>query len=972
MSSFNPSNFPPTSFVARSLKVYENTLHIIFKGMRKITLILFIYFLPFFVIGQTVSFTYQGTSIVLCSPATINFTQTCTGTPIGFTWSFGNGQTSNAPNPSIYFALAGSYIVKLVAIFDVGVLETSQTIVINQSNVTSLGADRNYICTPGSINFTTTGNGNISSYEWAFGDGNNTTSTSPNITHAYANFGSYTAKIKAIDAGGCFATDSYNVVVQNPPISASISPANGCVPAAANFSASVNVPVGGSVTNYTWTFGDGTIPQNTVGNTIPHNYIDSGSYLPTLNITTNEGCSNSHNYPSIAFGIPPINHTAYPKKLVYCGSETPIFVAKATYANTYNWDYGDGVLETVTDTVTLHKYLTLGTKIIRVTPFFNGCAGVPIVFQIDVVGVIASFTNSNTCTAKKTFSFINTSQGNQSFISWNFGDGSAIVSTPNATHTYPASGAFFTLLTIVDNATSCRDSIASVVYTAKPTLINPDVFICRNSNTTFTIQNNYSNAGITYKWNVVGLPEASNSNNPYTIAAATFGNFTNNFVAINNGPQYCADTIKLNHTITVKGPNLSYTSNASVCAKNADTITNTSTAYIAADTVKLWYWNYGMVLKNDTIFQPPILFYPGIGVYTIKLFAIDKNGCVDSLIKIVTVKPTPFLRLFPRANTLCQGKTDSLFAFHSDTLLWAPATFLSCAKCDTVMANPNTNTIFYATATNNVGCTSKDSIIVKVFEPFIAASVKSPLYVCMNDTVHVNVNPPNKRITWSPGFGLSDTTIYNSIATSIANTSYLATLTDSAGCFNSTAFVDIIVKTLPLVNAGPDKILPYYSTFTITPLYGINIVSYEWIQSTNLNCKICTTPSGTALETEKFIIKVKSDSGCVAKDDITIFVECKYANLLFPTAFSPNRDGKNDVFYPITRGIKAITKFAIFNRYGQLVYEAKNIKPNEKTTGWDGKYKGIEQEGGAYVFLLEAICDLGEIINKKDSFLLLR
>jgi gliding motility-associated-like protein len=943
--------------------------------MFKIALVILTALLPFFAKAQTASFTYAGTTPILCNPASINFTQTCTGSPIGFSWSFGNGQESNDPNPSITFITAGSYTVKLVAVFDIGVVETSQTIVINQSNVTTLGADRNYICTPGNITFTTIGNGNIASYEWAFGDGSTTTTTISTVTHAYAAFGTYTATVKAIDAGGCFATSRYDIVVQNPPISTGVAPTSGCVIAATTFSANVNVPVGGSVTNYTWNFGDGSAPLSTTNNSTPHNYIDSGSYFPTLNITTNEGCTNSYNYPRIAFGIPPINHIAYPKKLVYCGSETPVFVAKATYANTYNWDYGDGTLETVTDTVTQHKYATLGPKSIRVTPFFNGCAGTPIDFTINVVGVIASYNYANTCPAKKTFSFTNTSQGNQSFVFWNFGDASPIVSTPNAVHTYPANGAFSTLLTIVDNATGCRDSIASVIYTANPILTNPDTFICRGSTTVFTLQNNYTTAGISYKWNVVGVPENANTSNPFTVRAYNFGNFANNFVVINNGTQYCGDTIPLNplnKTISVRGPNLSYTSSPSVCANYADTITNTSIPYLATDTIKLLYWNYGITPKNDTIFQPPILRYPDAGVYTIKLFATDKNGCADSLFKTVNVKRTPFLRLFPRADTLCQGKKDSLFARHSDTLLWSPATFLSCANCDTVVANPNTSTIFYATATNSLGCVKRDSIISTVFEPFIAAPTKNPIAVCLQDTVHINVTPLDKRIVWSPGIGLSDTTIYNPVVTGIVNTSYIATLIDSAGCFSSTATVDIIVKPLPIVNAGPDKILPYNTPFTISPSYTNNIVLYEWAPNINLNCANCQTPSGTALETETFTIKVTSDSGCVSKDTVTIFVECKYANLLLPTAFSPNRDGKNDIFRPITRGIKSITKFAVFNRYGQLLYEAKNAKPNEKTMGWDGKYNGVEQEGGAYVFMLEVVCDLGEIVTKKDSFLLLR
>ena len=91
-----------------------------------------------------------------------------------------------------------------------------------------------------------------------------------------------------------------------------------------------------------------------------------------------------------------------------------------------------------------------------------------------------------------------------------------------------------------------------------------------------------------------------------------------------------------------------------------------------------------------------------------------------------------------------------------------------------------------------------------------------------------------------------------------------------------------------------------------------------------------------------------------------------------PSAFTPNRDGLNDFYYPLTRGIKTIKRFAIFNRYGQQLFEAKNFTPNERSIGWNGKLNGIDQSPGSYVFMLEAICDLGGIISKKDSFLLLK
>ena len=67
-----------------------------------------------------------------------------------------------------------------------------------------------------------------------------------------------------------------------------------------------------------------------------------------------------------------------------------------------------------------------------------------------------------------------------------------------------------------------------------------------------------------------------------------------------------------------------------------------------------------------------------------------------------------------------------------------------------------------------------------------------------------------------------------------------------------------------------------------------------------------------------------------------------------------------------------INRFAVFNRYGEVIYEVKNALPNIRYNGWDGKYKGINQMSGGYVYMLDATCEMGENLNKKGSFLLLR
>jgi gliding motility-associated-like protein len=962
-----------TKNVARSLdrQVYIQELSNL--AMRRITLLAYIILFPLFVIGQSASFTFQSSNGLFCNPATISFTQTCTGNPLGFNWSFGNGQFSSDANPATVFATAGTYTVKLVAIFDAEVIETSQTIVVNASITGSLTATRNYICTAGNIDFTAITSGSIATYEWDFGDGTAlTTTTNASISHSYSSFGVFNAVVKAIDLGGCFVNCPYTITVQKAPIVGTISPINGCIPALVNFGNIVTLPIGDAVTNYEWNFGDGSPLSNTVSGTNTHSYAAVGTYNPSVSITTNEGCTNTFNFQAISFGTPPTNHVAFSDKITYCGSETPIFIAKAINANSYIWNYGDGITETVLDTITQHKYATLGLKTVTVTPYFNGCAGTAISFQITITGVIASYTYNNTCASKRTFTFINNTQGNQSTVLWNFGDGTPTASTTNATHTYPLTGSFITSLTVTDNITGCVDVFSASIYTATPSLTNPDTSICKNSATTFSIQNNYANNAAVYNWFVVGLPLVSNSIKPYTTNAPILGNFSSNYVVINNGAQYCTDTIKLNHNMLVRGPNLSFTADANICTKSAYNIINTSSAFVPTDSVVLWSWNYGIVPKSDTIFQPKPYAYPGPGLYFIKLIARDKTGCIDSLQKQVNVKPIPFLRIFPRNDTLCFGQSDTIIAFHSDTLSWMPLGALSCANCDTVIANPTITTLFYATANNSFNCKIVDSTLFTVFTPFTATPAASPVYVCALDSVRISANPPNKRIVWSPLINISDSTSYNPIVSPPSATTYMATLTDSVGCFSSTTKVDVIVKSLPIVNAGPDKVYPYNTAFTISPTYSSNIVSYDWAPAPTLSCSNCGTPSGVALESKTYTIKVKSDSGCVAKDDITIYVECAYANLFMPTAFSPNRDGKNDIYYPITRGIRVINRFSVFNRVGQMLFDSKNFIPNNKKIGWDGRYKGLDQSGEAYVFILEAVCDLGETIVKKGSFLLLR
>src|SRR6185503_6332142 len=128
---------------------------------------------------------------------------------------------------------------------------------------------------------------------------------------------------------------------------------------------------------------------------------------------------------------------------------------------------------------------------------------------------------------------------------------------------------------------------------------------------------------------------------------------------------------------------------------------------------------------------------------------------------------------------LCSGKADTLFAFHSDSIKWSPSISLTCATCDTVLTTASANTKYYITATSKSGCITTDSVSVQVFPPFTAVPSLADPYICLNDTIHLNVNPPGKKIEWSPTGGLSTPNGYGPIATPSQTTTYTAKLTDS-------------------------------------------------------------------------------------------------------------------------------------------------------------------------------------------------
>ena len=148
------------------------------------------------------------------------------------------------------------------------------------------------------------------------------------------------------------------------------------------------------------------------------------------------------------------------------------------------------------------------------------------------------------------------------------------------------------------------------------------------------------------------------------------------------------------------------------------------------------------------------------------------------------------------------------------------------------------------------------------------------------------------------------------------------------------------------VDAGPDQELYAFQATTLNPLVTTtNVKSYAWTPTTFLDFPDVKTPTAKPAEAVVYFLTVTDNLGCVISDSLRLTI--KQAELLIPTAFSPNKDGVNDVFRVTNDNVSQIT-FQVFNRWGEKVFESTDQKE-----GWDGTYRDEPQELGVYVWKAE-------------------
>lgn len=178
------------------------------------------------------------------------------------------------------------------------------------------------------------------------------------------------------------------------------------------------------------------------------------------------------------------------------------------------------------------------------------------------------------------------------------------------------------------------------------------------------------------------------------------------------------------------------------------------------------------------------------------------------------------------------------------------------------------------------------------------------------------------------------------------------------------------------VDAGPDFIeieLGETVQLNASSQNGLGLVQYLW--STQLagalSCEICENTSVTPDNAMFINLYGQDENGCEDEDRVEIRV-LKNRTVLVPTGFTPNGDGANDLLTVHGEEGTTIQLFQIYNRWGELLFEARDFSINDPLTGWDGNFRNEAQNSGVYMWYLEVEFIDGAKENLRGQTTLLR
>jgi gliding motility-associated-like protein len=545
---------------------------------------------------------------------------------------------------------------------------------------------------------------------------------------------------------------------------------------------------------------------------------------------------------------------------------------------------------------------------------------------------------------------------------WDFGVPGITTDTstlPMPTYTYPDTGVY-TLRYRVLSGVGCADSTIATVRVF-PGFSPGFIFngVCANRPTQF-FDTTRATYGFVNSWSWdFGESTVTNDNSSLQNPVFTYPlSGTKPVVFIVGSSKGCRDTVY---------------KNIPIIDKPIITFPFKDTLICNGDTLQLHGIGNGSFswTPNTNMFNPntadPTVFPSVTTTYTARL---DDNGCINT--DTVRVRVVNFVTMIGRPDTtICLTDSVQLGVTYTNALKfqWTPTTGIADPTVLNAMALPTAPSQSYHLLARIGHCIAEDDLGVNTV-PYPTSNAGPDTSICYNTDafLHGSVNATN--FIWTPVSTLNNPSVLDPVAHPLDTTAYiLMAISPLSGCpkpVRDTVIVNVLPKIIPFAGRDTSVIVNQPLQFNAT-----GGTSYIWSPATGLSNPNIPNPIGIYNNSDfdriKYKVSVFNTSGCEDSAFVTVKIFRLPAQVLVPTAFTPNSDGNNDLFRPIGLGITKILYFRVFNRWGQLVFTT-----TQNNHGWDGKINGKDQGTDVFVWVVKAVDYTGKDFFAKGTVTLIR
>ncbi|MDI3321385.1 gliding motility-associated C-terminal domain-containing protein [Pinibacter soli] len=274
--------------------------------------------------------------------------------------------------------------------------------------------------------------------------------------------------------------------------------------------------------------------------------------------------------------------------------------------------------------------------------------------------------------------------------------------------------------------------------------------------------------------------------------------------------------------------------------------------------------------------------------------------------------------------------------------------FINIAGAINTMYAPNklSTTTYYRRGVTDATTTEYSDTITITVLPLAPIPVANDMEVCMGDNMN-RLNAIGTNVQWYDSTGKLLGGAPEITTEKAAFYVYYGTSKSAAGCESDKVRVTAIVKAKPqliLVGKTEPTCFGYIKGSFEVKAADDNVGQYwELISGLRQSSGVFAS-----LSEGIYTVRVTGENGCSSDLDVVLSSLESRCDIEMPTAFTPNFDGKNDVFKPVRCGKMAAYNLQIFNRWGARIFESNN-----PANGWNGYFNGRPANSATYVWVIK-------------------